>query len=161
MKRRVALIGTGGTISSIGRGSLDLWEYMDTSRKAEPEELLVRFPEAAEAAEIVPVHFRSVGSAAIGPGDWLALAAAVSDAMVSHTPLDGIVITHGTATLEETAYFLNLALKVDDAVRKARFDAWRGVQAREQMIKRALFGVLHDEAEVERIFLIVKAQREY
>ena len=70
MKRRVALIGTGGTISSIGRGSLDLWEYMDTSRKAEPEELLVRFPEAAEAAEIVPVHFRSVGSAAIGPGDW-------------------------------------------------------------------------------------------
>ena len=80
MKRRVALIGTGGTISSIGRGSLDLWEYMDTSRKAEPEELLVRFPEAAEAAEIVPVRFRSVGSAAIGPGDWLALAAAVSDA---------------------------------------------------------------------------------
>ena len=69
MKRRVALIGTGGTISSIGRGSLDLWEYMDTSRKAEPEELLVRFPEAAEVAEIVPVHFRSVGSAAIGPGD--------------------------------------------------------------------------------------------
>jgi L-asparaginase len=116
MKRRVALIGTGGTISSIGRGSLDLWEYMDTSRKAEPEELLVRFPEAAEAAEIIPVRFRSVGSAAIGPGDWLALAAAVSDATVSHTPLDGIVITHGTATLEETAYFLNLALKVDATV---------------------------------------------
>ena len=62
MKRRVALIGTGGTISSIGRGSLDLWEYMDTSRKAEPDELLVRFPEVAEAAEIVSVRFRSVGA---------------------------------------------------------------------------------------------------
>lgn len=48
-KPRVALIGTGGTIASIGRDSLDLWEYMDAGRKAEPDELIVRFPEAAEA----------------------------------------------------------------------------------------------------------------
>ena len=116
MKRRVALIGTGGTISSIGRDSLDLWEYMDTSRKAEPEELLLRFPEAAEAAEIVPVRFRAVGSTAIGPADWLALDAAVHDAVAREAPLDGVVITHGTATLEETAYFLNLTLKVDATV---------------------------------------------
>jgi len=116
MKRRVALIGTGGTISSIGRGSLDLWEYMDTSRKAEPDELLERFPEVGEAAEIVPVRFRAVGSTAIGPGDWLALDAAVHDAVARETPLDGVVITHGTATLEETAYFLNLTLKVDATV---------------------------------------------
>ena len=67
----------------------------------------------------------------------------------------------GGARVSEPQAVLDLALKVDGAVRKARFDAWRGVQAREQMIKRALFGVLHDEAEVERIFLIVKAQREY
>ena len=116
MKRRVALIGTGGTISSIGRGSLDLWEYMDTGRKAEPDELLVRFPEVAEAAEIVSVRFRSVGSTAIGPGDWLALTAAVHDAVGREAPLDGVVITHGTATLEETAYFLHLTLKVDATV---------------------------------------------
>jgi L-asparaginase len=112
-KPRVALIGTGGTISSIGRGSLDVWEYMDTSRKAEPDELLVRFPEVAEAAEIVPIRFRAVGSTAIGPGDWLALDAGVHDAVAKQAPLDGVVITHGTATLEETAYFLNLTLKVD------------------------------------------------
>jgi len=116
MKRRVALIGTGGTISSIGRGSLDLWEYMDTSRKAEPSELLERFPEVAEAGEIVSVRFRSVGSTAIGPADWLALVAAVHEAVDREAPLDGVVITHGTATLEETAYFLNLALKVDTTV---------------------------------------------
>jgi L-asparaginase len=116
MKRRVALIGTGGTISSIGRGSLDLWEYMDTSRKAEPDELLERFPEAAEAAEIVPVRFRAVGSTAIGPGDWLALVGAVHDAIGREAPLDGVVITHGTATLEETAYFLGLTLKVEATV---------------------------------------------
>ena len=115
-KPRVALIGTGGTISSIGRDSLDLWEYMDTSRKAEPDELLQRFPEVAEAADIVPVRFRAVGSTAIGPADWLALDAAVHDAVAREAPLDGVVITHGTATLEETAYFLNLTLKVDAPV---------------------------------------------
>nr|AFK83596.1 type II L-asparaginase [uncultured bacterium] len=112
-KPRVALVGTGGTISSIGRDSLDVWEYMDTSRKAEPEELLQRFPEVAEAAEIITIRFRAVGSTAIGPTEWLALDAAVHDAVARQAPLDGVVITHGTATLEETAYFLNLTLKVD------------------------------------------------
>ena len=116
MKPRVALIGTGGTISSIGRDSLDLWEYMDHSRKAEPGELLERFPEVAAAAEIVPIRYRAVGSTAIGPADWLALDAAVHAAVARETPLDGLVITHGTATLEETAYFLNLTLKVDATV---------------------------------------------
>jgi L-asparaginase len=116
-KRRVALIGTGGTISSIGRGSLDLWEYMDAGRKAEPDELLLRFPEVAEAAEIVSLRFRAVSSAAVGPADWLALGAAVHHAVSqAAVPLDGVVITHGTATLEETAYFLNLTLKVDATV---------------------------------------------
>jgi len=115
-KPRVALIGTGGTISSIGRGPLDLWEYMDSSRKAEPDELLVRFPEVAEAAEIVPVRYRAVGSTAIGPADWLALDAAVHAVVAREAPLDGVVMTHGTATLEETAYFLNLTLKVDATV---------------------------------------------
>jgi L-asparaginase len=115
-KRRVALIGTGGTISSIGRDSLDLWEYMDTSRKAEPAELLERFPEVATTAEIVPVPYRAVGSTAIGPADWLALDAAVHAAVAREAPLDGIVITHGTATLEETAYFLSLTLKTETTV---------------------------------------------
>jgi L-asparaginase len=115
-KSRVALIGTGGTISSIGRDSLDVWEYMDTARKAEPDELLQRFPEVAAAAEIVPVRFRAVGSTAIGPSDWLALVTTVHDALAKQAPLDGVVITHGTATLEETAYFLNLTLKTDAPV---------------------------------------------
>ena len=55
----------------------------------------------------------------------------------------------------------DVALRIDEAIRKTRPDGWRGVQAREQVIKRALFDVLANEAEVERIFLIVKAQREY
>ena len=72
-KRRVALIGTGGTISSIGRDSLDVWEYMDTGKKVGPDELLARVPEMAQVAEIVPVPFQSVGSTSIGPAEWLLL----------------------------------------------------------------------------------------
>ena len=56
---------------------------------------------------------------------------------------------------------LDLALKLDAAVRRVRPDGWRGVQAREQVIKAALYDILRDEAEVERIFLIIKAQGEY
>ncbi len=50
---------------------------------------------------------------------------------------------------------------IDETVRETRPDGWRGVQTREQVIKRALYGVLQDEAEVERIFLIIEAQKEY
>jgi len=55
----------------------------------------------------------------------------------------------------------DLALKIDDAVRNTRPDAWRGIQSREMVIKAALYGVLQNEAEVGRIFLIVKQQKEY
>ena len=55
----------------------------------------------------------------------------------------------------------DVAMRIDDALRKVRPDGWRGVQAREQVIKAALYGVLQNVAEVERIFLIIKAQAEY
>ncbi len=54
-----------------------------------------------------------------------------------------------------------LALKIDASVRHVRNDSWRGVQARELVIKAAIYGVVQDAAEVERIFLIIKAQGEY
>ncbi|MGA9762008.1 MAG: HsdR family type I site-specific deoxyribonuclease [Gaiellaceae bacterium] len=55
-----------------------------------------------------------------------------------------------------------LALAVDVAVKTIRPDAWRGIQARENIIKGALLPLLgNDEAEVERIFPIIKAQGEY
>jgi type I restriction enzyme R subunit len=55
----------------------------------------------------------------------------------------------------------DLALKVDGAVKVSRPDSWRGVQPREQLIKAALYKILQDFAEVERIFRIIKAQKEY
>jgi len=56
---------------------------------------------------------------------------------------------------------LDVALMLDTAVRSARPDGWRGVHAKERVIRAALYGVLQDHAEVERLFLIVKAQGEY
>jgi type I restriction enzyme R subunit len=57
---------------------------------------------------------------------------------------------------------LELALAIDAAVRRVRPDDWRGHQARENEVKRALLPLLHNDAqEVERLFIIIKAQREY
>jgi len=54
-----------------------------------------------------------------------------------------------------------LAIKIDETVKNVRPDGWRGVQTREQVIKAALYGVLQNVDEVERIFLIIKQQKEY
>jgi type I restriction enzyme R subunit len=54
-----------------------------------------------------------------------------------------------------------LALKIDEVVKTTRPDGWRGIQAREQIIKAALYGVLQNGDEVERIFRIIKQQTEY
>src|SRR5439155_620617 len=47
---RVVVIGTGGTISSVGRDPLDVWEYMDHSKKLEADELVAEVPELAVVA---------------------------------------------------------------------------------------------------------------
>lgn len=56
---------------------------------------------------------------------------------------------------------LNLAIRIDETVKHTRPDGWRGVQAKENVIKAALYGILQDVAEVERIFVIVEKQKEY
>jgi type I restriction enzyme R subunit len=56
---------------------------------------------------------------------------------------------------------LDLAMRIDAAVKRVRPDDWRGIQAREQVIKAALYEILQDVAEVERLFLIIKAQVDY
>ena len=110
---QVAIIGTGGTISSVGRNNLDIATYMDTKKKYEVDELLAQFPEVATFADLLPVRFRAVGSTAIGPKDWLDLHRLIHATAAENPDIAGIVVTHGTATLEETAYFLNLTVKLD------------------------------------------------
>ena len=112
-KPRVAVIGTGGTISSVGRHSLDLVRYIENNKVYEVDELLNAFPETLEQADLVPVRLKAIPSTAIGPVDWLAINAKINEVIDVSPSIDGIVITHGTATLEETAYFLNLVSQVD------------------------------------------------
>lgn len=54
-----------------------------------------------------------------------------------------------------------LALQIDQTVKQVRPDGWRGVLPREQVIKQALYGILQNVDEVERVFVIIKQQREY
>ena len=112
-KPRVAVIGTGGTISSVGQHSLDLVRYIEHNKVYEVDELLNAFPETLEQADLVPVRLKVIPSTAIGPIDWLAINAKINEVFDVSPSIDGIVITHGTATLEETAYFLNLVSQVD------------------------------------------------
>src|ERR1700716_3947564 len=110
-KPRIAFIGTGGPISTPGRDSLDLHEYSDHGRTLEVDELLAMFPEVARVADVVPVRFRAIISPAITPRDWIDLVNKISEITDADPAIDGIVITHGTDTVEETAYFLNLTAK--------------------------------------------------
>ena len=115
-KPRVAFIGTGGTISSIGSSPLDLIDYPDDSIKLEVDQLIEKFDLVLEYVTPVPLRFRAVGSTKIGPDDWLALNQLITKSAADDPSLAGFVVTHGTASAEETAYFLNLTLKVEQPV---------------------------------------------
>ncbi len=113
MSRRIAVIGTGGTISTPARNDLDLFEYGEHAKPMEVEELLARFPALLSGFEIVPVPFRAIDSAIMDPPVWLDLHRHITQAVARDASIAGVVVTHGTSTLEETAYFLHLTLGVD------------------------------------------------
>ena len=113
---RIAVIGTGGTISSLGASTLDVLDYPDFGQKLTAEALLDRFSEARLVADPIPVTVRQVGSTEIGPREWLELRALIHTIAHDEPKTDGFVVTHGTATLEETAFFLNLTLAVSRPV---------------------------------------------
>src|SRR3984893_3447996 len=99
---RIAVIGTGGTISSIGASSLDVLDYPDFGQKLSCEALLDRFPETRLVADPVPMTFRPGGSTEFGPREWIELRAFIQRFARDDPPVAGFVIPHGTASLEET-----------------------------------------------------------
>lgn len=115
-KRRVALIITGGTIDSVGTDRLDLAWYIEAGKRLDDGELIGRVPELADVADVREVPFRRLPSQSITPADWIELAQTVQRLLADGGQADGVVITHGTNTLEETAYFLNLVLKTEKPV---------------------------------------------
>ncbi|MCH8108255.1 MAG: asparaginase [Chloroflexi bacterium] len=108
---RVYLIGTGGSISFVGRERTDYINYSYDNKHLTIQELLDRVPEVNEWAEVRAEQFLNVGSTEVGPSHWLALAKRINTIFREDPEAAGVAITHGTATLEETAYFLNLTVK--------------------------------------------------
>ncbi len=112
---KVALVLTGGTIDSVGADRLDLAWYIENNKRLGDGELVGSVPELAGIAEVDQVPFRRLPSHALVDRDWLDLAGLLHG-IFERGEADGAVITHGTNTLEETAYFLNLVLKTDRPV---------------------------------------------
>ncbi len=116
------------------------------------EDYLARIAEVAQKvsagkAEDTPVQLKTAGQ--------LALYNNLKDRLTADATREPEVPFEGTSVA------LDLALKLDAAIKTGRQDAWRGVVAREQIVKQAMFDVLQDIKEVNRLFPIVFAQKEY
>ena len=101
---KVRLVATGGTISNRAGGRL-------TS-----EELVSSMPGIERYARAESEQFANTASAALTLDQWLALARRINTLFAEDSDLSGIVVTSGTDTLEETAYFLNLTVRSDKPV---------------------------------------------
>lgn len=106
---RIAIVGTGGTIANAGVGPLDALEYVDRGEVLPVEATIARFPLLTRIADLEPIPFATLSSRAVGVRDWIALRTTVIE-VLARADIDGVVVTHGTATLEETAYFLSLTV---------------------------------------------------
>lgn len=113
---RIGLLGTGGTISLVGSDPYDVLEYADHGRVLEVHDLVERLPAVPDDVQVVPVPFRAIRSNEMSPSIWLELRQEILARLAGSPALDGLVITHGTATLEETAYFLHLTLCTDTPI---------------------------------------------
>jgi L-asparaginase len=112
-KPKVAFIGTGGTIASLGSGPLDILDYGASENRMQADAIIAMFPQWAEVADVFAVPFDNIPSHNIYFDAWRRLSALCSKVAAETPDLAGIVIGHGTASMEETAYFLNLVLKVE------------------------------------------------
>ena len=110
-KPRVYLIGTGGSISFVGRTRTDYTNYSYDGKHLTIDELLERVPETREFAEVRAEQFLNLGSTDVTPEHWLGLAKRINEIFREDPDAAGVAVTHGTATLEETAYFLNLTVQ--------------------------------------------------
>ena len=97
----VRVIATGGTIAGQAVGG-----------QLTGAQLVSAVPALAEVARIEVEEFSRVGSSAITPDHWLRLSRRITRLFAEDRELAGVVVTHGTDTMEETAYFLHLT--VDD-----------------------------------------------
>ena len=109
----VVIIGTGGTIAGAGASATNTGAY--ASAVVAVDKIIAAVPEIKRVANVRGEQIFQIGSDSFNDERLLKLAHRVSD-LLKQPDVDAIIITHGTDTLEETSYFLNLTLKSDKPV---------------------------------------------
>ena len=109
-KPNIHILATGGTIAGTGT-SATATNYT----AGQVAILLDALPEHKNIANVTGEQIVKIGSQAMNDDVWLTLAKKINQ-LLKRSDIDGIVITHGTDTMEETAYFLNLTVKSDKPV---------------------------------------------
>lgn len=103
----IVIVATGGTIAGVATSSTET-EYK--AAKVGIESLIAAVPGLSRLANVSGEQVFQAASPDITTEQWLTLAKRVN-ALLARADVDGVVITHGTDTLEETAYFLDLVVK--------------------------------------------------
>jgi L-asparaginase len=99
-KPKVVILTTGGTIASrVG------------APMAEGDSLVHAVPELLDHADVRVEEFSRIGSSKMTSAHWLSLSQRINEIFREDSELAGVVVTHGTDTMEETAFFLNLTLR--------------------------------------------------
>lgn len=106
---RIKILATGGTIAGKG-ASADRAAYKAGSLPI--QDLIDAVPGIDKVAEITGEQISNVGSQDMSVDIWIKLNKRINE-IFKNNEADGIVITHGTDTQEETAYFLNLTVRYD------------------------------------------------
>lgn len=109
----VVILATGGTIAGAGASAANSATYQ--AAKLGIDKLIAGVPELADIANVRGEQVMQIASESISNDDLLKLGKRVAE-LADSKDVDGIVITHGTDTLEETAYFLNLVEKTDKPI---------------------------------------------
>ncbi|MBP7550425.1 MAG: asparaginase [Gemmatimonadaceae bacterium] len=110
---KVLLIATGGTIAGVQNAPGTLGAYRAGTLTA--EQIISSVPELARFAQVETEQFSNVASTLVTPEMWVTLAKRINE-VLQREDLAGVVVTHGTDRLEETAFFLYLTVRSEKPV---------------------------------------------